>query len=251
MLSLQRREFLDEYFDYAPGQHLSLISPTGNGKTHLAYQLLDQAMRQNPSLSVMTLMPKPRDSATTAWAKSLRMKEIPEYPPRKRFWEDKPRGYVLWPQHDPSLDASSDRDQVAEKMRHCLNGQYWRGNSITFADDVHNLAVLHGLNPELETFWTAGRSSGSALWSANQKPSGTLNSGSVSSFSYNAPTHLFLGRDTDERNVKRFGEIGGVDPREIEGIVRGLKMYAIDGNNVSEVLYIDKRGPYLATILPW
>ena len=251
MLRLNREEFFSEFFDYRAGEHLSTIMPTGNGKTHLIYQASNTAMRQHPSLTYVSLMPKPRDPATTAWAKQLKLKEVPEWPPVHHWWQDKPRGYVLWPNHDPSLDAAADREQIAGAMRKCLNHQYWAGNSITFADDVHNLAVLHGLNPELETFWTAGRSSGAGLWSANQKPSGTLNSGSVSSFSYNAPVHLFLGRDTDERNVKRFGEIGGVDPREVEGIVRNLNLYNIDGNNVSEVLYLDKRGPYMATLYPW
>lgn len=251
MLRLTRDEFFGEYFDYKPGEHLSLIYPTRRGKTHLAYQALDSAMRQNPELTTASLMPKPRDPATTHFAQALNLREIHDWPPPGTLFRAKPRGYVLWPHHDPGLDADANREQIAGVMRKCLNQQYWRGNSITFADDVHNLAVLHGLNPELETFWTAGGSSGAGLWSANQKPSGTLNSGSVSSFSYNAPSHLFLGKDTDQRNVKRFSEIGGVDPREVEGVVSGLQLYHVDGNTISEVLYIDKRGPYLASILPW
>lgn len=252
MLRLTRSEFFDDYFDYRPGEHLSLIYPTRRGKTHLAYQALNSAMKQNPDLSTVSLMPKPRDPATTAWAERLDLKEVREFPPPKRwFWQHEPRGYVLWPAHNPDLEAAENRELIAGKLRKCLSSQYWRGNSVTFADDVHNLAILMGLNPELEEFWTAGGSSGAALWSANQKPSGTQHSGSVSSFSYNAPAHLFLGKDTDERNVKRFGEIGGVDPREVEGIVRNLQLFPIDGNTVTEVLYIDKRGPYMATILPW
>jgi len=208
-------------------------------------------MRQNPNLSVASLMPKPRDAATTDFARQLDLKETPDWPPKKRFWDATPRGYVLWPHHDPSLSAEADRAQVSEVMRRCMHQQYWRGNSITFADDIHVLAVLMGLNAECEEFWTAGRSSGAGLWSSNQKPSGTLNSGAVSSFSYNAPMHLFLGKDTDERNVRRFGEIGGIDPREVESVVRNLNLYTIDGNSVSEVLYVDRRGPYMTTLYPW
>lgn len=252
MLRLSRSEFFDEFFTYHPGEHLSLIYPTRRGKTHLAYQCLDSAMRQNKGISTVSLMPKPRDPATTSWAQRLNLKETPEWPPKKKWpWENDPRGYVLWPRHDRSLDATANREQVASRLRKCLSSQYWRGNSITFADDVHNLAVLMGLNPELEEFWTAGGSSGAGLWSANQKPSGTMNSGSVSSFSYNAPSHLFLGKDTDERNIKRFGEIGGVDPREVEGVVRNLPLWNIDGNTISSVLYVDKRGPYLCELLPY
>jgi hypothetical protein len=208
-------------------------------------------MKQNPQLQIASLMPKSTDDAASAWAKTLGLEEVHDWPPRKRWWRQTPNGFICWPEHDPGLDAQADRTMVGGILRKCMHQQYWAGNSITFADDIHVIAVLMGLNPECEQFWTAGRSSGAGLWSANQKPSGTLNSGSVSSFSYNAPTHLFLGRDTDERNIKRFGEIGGVDPREVEGVVRNLKLYRIGQNNVSEVLYIDKRGPYLCSILPW
>ena len=57
-LQLERQEFLDGYFDYRPGEHLSLIYPTQKGKTHLAYQLSDVAMRQNPGLDYVSMMPK-------------------------------------------------------------------------------------------------------------------------------------------------------------------------------------------------
>jgi hypothetical protein len=196
-------------------------------------------------------MPKSSDDAASEWATRLGLKETPDWPPRNRWWQEKPRGYICWPPHDPSLDAAADREQVGNILRRCMHQQYWSGDSITFADDIHVIAVLMSLNAECEQFWTAGRSSGAGLWSANQKPSGTLNSGSVSSFSYNAPSHLFLGRDTDERNIRRFSEIGGEDPRVIESIVRNLRLYQIDGNSISEVLYIDKRGPYLASLYPW
>lgn len=251
MLQLTREEFFDQYWDYNPGEHVSFLGPTRYGKTYLSYQCLDHAMAQNPQLTVASLMPKPRDPATTEWAGKLDLRETPDWPARKRLFESKPRGYVLWPKHDPSLSAEANREQIATVMRKCLHRQYWNGNSITFADDIHIAAVLMGLNPEMEQFWTAGGSNKAGLWSANQKPSGTLGSGSVSSFSYNAPTHLFLMKDNDERNVRRFGEIGGIDPHELEGIVRNLRMYPVNGNNVSEVLYLDRRGPYYATLLPW
>jgi hypothetical protein len=35
-----------------------------------------------------------------------------------------------------------------------------------------------------------------------------------------APTDLFLGRDNGERDVRRLGENGGVNPKEISSLVR-------------------------------
>jgi len=250
LLQLDRSEFLENYFDYRPGEHLSLIAPTQRGKTHLSYQLLQVAMRQNPDLSVVSLMPKPNSPATSAWARSLNLRETPEWPPRKKLFSGDPAGYVFWPRHRQDLTAEANRLQLAAKFRKCLATQYWRGKCIVFGDDVFLLAVLMGLNPELEEFWTAGSEGGAALWAANQKPSGTLGSGSVSSFSYNAPLHLFLGKDSDLRNVKRFGEISGVDPSEIAWQVKNLRLFKIGDKTISEWLYLDQRGPYRCLVGP-
>lgn len=249
-LQLDRQDFLDRFWDYRRGEHVSFIAPTQRGKTHLSYQLLASAMKQNPDLTVVSLMPKPNSPATVAWAKALNLRETPTWPPRRKLFAADPDGYVLWPRHRRDLGAVENRLQVGAELRKALKELYWRGDSICFADDVFVAAVLMDLNPDMEEWWTAGGEGGSGLWSANQKPSGTLGSGSVSSFSYNSPSHLFLGRDSDERNVKRFSEIGGVDPREVADIVRNLRLYRIGDKSISEQLYIDKRGPYMALIGP-
>lgn len=73
----------------------------------------------------------------------------------------------------------------------------------------------------------------------------------MSSFSYNAPMHLFLGKDTDARNTQRFAEIsGGVNPRELAETVQNLQLYRIGDKTISEVLYLDQRGPYRCLIGP-
>lgn len=258
LLSLSRDEFFgtDEsgdpgYFEYNPGEHAAWIYPTQKGKTHLAWQALAAAMRQYPELSPVTLMPKALSPSTARWARAMNFAETPEWPPRRRLLAARPGGHVVWPPHRKDVTAAEDRQAVARVLGKAMHQQFWSGSSITFADDLHLLAVLMGLNAECEQFWTAGGEGGSALWGANQKPSGTANSGAVSSYFYNSSTHLFLGRDTDERNQKRFGEIGGgLDPREIAGIVRRLKLYRIGKKTISEVLYIDTRGPYKCLIGP-
>lgn len=250
VLQLSRDEFFNDYFDYRPGEHCSWIYPTRRGKTQLAYQCAQVAMRQNPGLRFVSMMPKPRDEATVRWMAQLGLKETPSWPPQRWPWQEKPAGWVLWPRHDKQASTLDNAARIGGEMRRGLDAQYWDGNSITLADDVHVLAVLLGLNPECERHWTSGGSNNAGLWAPNQKPSGTQGSGSVSSFSYNSPVHLFLGRDTDERNIKRFGEIGGIEPREVESVVRGLRLYRIGENTISEVLYIDKRGPYMALIGP-
>lgn len=256
LLQLDRAEFFGDdggtgYFDYRPGEHASWVYPTQKGKSHLMWQTLGAAMKQNPQLSAVTLMPKALSPSTARWAESMGFEETPVWPPARRWFHVKPPGYTVWPPHRRDLGAAANRAQVADVLRDALHDRLWAGNGITVADDLHRMAVLMELNPECEELWTTGGEGGAALWGANQKPSGTLNSGAVSTFFYNSATHLFLGKDTDERNVKRFSEIGGgVDPREVADIVRGLRLYRIGDKTISQVLYVDTRGPYKCLIGP-
>jgi hypothetical protein len=246
-----REEFLTRKLDYRGGQHLGMWEPTEGGKTHLSYQMADVAMRQNPHLRFVSIMPKSRSPATRRWAAALDLKVIDSWPPP---WSmSKPRGYVLWPRHLTGVPVEAKRAHLTQVIRKCMNAQFGEGDSITLADDVYVQAVILGLNMDCEEFWTAGAEGKAGLWAPNQKPSGTIGGGSVSTFSYNSPTHLIFGNDTDERNQKRFSEIGGgIDPKMISSIVSNLRRFPVntpDGvKNISEKLYVDKRGPYLAVI---
>lgn len=253
LLQLNRPEFFDDdgYFRYENGEHAAWIYPTQKGKTHLAWQTMAAAKRQHPELTTVTFMPKPKSPSTARWARALSFAETPRWPPQRKLFTPKPPGYVLWPEHRKDLPAAENRALIGAEMRKALNALFWQGDCIAFADDLHLLAVLMDCNAECEQFWTAGAEGGAALWGANQKPSGTKDSGSVSSYFYNSPTHIFLGRDTDARNIRRFSEIGGgIDAGRIAEIVKNLRLYQIGPKTISEVLYIDTRGPYMCLIGP-
>lgn len=250
LLSLSRAEFLDSYWSYAKGQHVVAVGPTGNGKSWLMWQLLGETMRQHPDLSYVTLMPKPADPTTVQWSRSLDLRETPTWPPQKKLFAPKPAGYVLWPKHALGVPPAQRRQRVGDVLRAGLDDQYRRGNSVTLIDDAHSAAVMMGLNEYLEELLVNGRAGGAGAWLALQKPSGSQASGSVTSFAYSSATHLFLSRDNDERNVKRFGEIGGMDPKRVEGIVRSLRLYQVGEHTVSETLWINLSGPYMALIGP-
>lgn len=250
---LEREEFLARKWDPQPGEHVGLFEPTQGGKTHLAYQLLDVAIHRQPHLRIVSAMPKSRSPATRMWADRLGLKIIDRWPPPAGL--HKPPGYVFWPKHLKDASVADNRAHLSAQFRRMLAAQYQQGNSITLADDVYLLAVILGLNMDCEEFWTAGAEGGAALWAPNQKPSGTVGGGSVSSFSYNSPTHLFFGADTDARNQKRFTEIGGgIDPELVGSIVPHLGRFRIETpagvKNISEKLYIHKGGPWMAIIGP-
>jgi hypothetical protein len=244
---LDRESFLSDYWAWKPGEHVVFFEPTQQGKTYLMHQLLDRSMAEHPQLRTVTAVPKPRDPATRMWTEKLDMKVISDWPPPYTPF-GKPRAYALWPKHQKGVDREANKAHLQRIFRKMMSDQYWQGDSITVCDDVYLLAVLLELNDQLEEFLTAGGGMNASCWLAGQKPSGTVGGGHLTSFAYNAPTHLFLGHDPDERNVKRFSEIGGVDPKLVAGVVSNLRIHQVNGKNVSEKLYIHKGGPWMAVI---
>lgn len=255
MQELSRAEFYGwdgspGFWDYRDGEHAAWIYPTQKGKTHSIWQTIQATRKQRPWLRPVTLMPKALSPSTHRWGEALGFREVAEWPPLPRLGQ-KPPGYLVWPKHRKDLPVAEDRAQVAAVLRKALHDNFVKGKCILVADDLHLLSSTLGLNAELEEFWTAGAEGGAALWGANQKPSGTATGPGISTYFYSASTHFFLGRDTDERNVRRFAEIGGgIDPREIAHIVRNLKLYRIGDKTISQQLYIDARIPAKALIGP-
>jgi hypothetical protein len=251
LLELDRAEWLDSYFDYNPGEHVVIIEPTGGGKTFLAYQMLAEVMGRYPHLSVASLMPKPSDPSTVQWARTLNLRETPVWPPQRKLFQGRPAGHVLWPKHRMDLAPAERREEVGKVLRAGLDGQYKAGNAITLVDDAHSAATYMKLNDYIEETLVNGRAGGAAAWLALQKPSGTVNAGGITTYAYSSPTHYLFGKDTEERNLKRLSEMGGgIDSRRVEAIVRNLRLYRIGTHTVSQKLYIDKRGPYMALIGP-
>lgn len=249
-----RQEFIDHYWRYEPGEHAYFCEPTQQGKSYFINQLLAKTLPELEETRFVSLMPKPRDPATSYWAPRLGLKIIDRWPPPGSWPGRKPAGYVLWPRHLKKADVKANREHLAAVMRPALRDQYWKGNTLTFADDAHIVAVMLGLNDQLEEHLTAGSAMPAGLWLANQKPSGSAATGSLTSFAYSAPTHLVFGHDPDERNIHRFSQIGGVDPEMVAWTVRRLPVHQVQTpsgrKNISEKLYIHKGGPWMCIVGP-
>jgi hypothetical protein len=167
---LTRNEFLTDYFDYQPGEHLNVISPTGGGKSVLIGQCLGKVLEEYPELRTVSFMPKIADESTTRWKSTLGLKEIKDWPPRKSLFHPDPPGYVLWPPHDIN-DETANREHLAGVFKRAINAQYADGNTLTIVDDAYLIGVIYGMNQELDRHWIAGRSNRAGMWTSLQKPS--------------------------------------------------------------------------------
>jgi hypothetical protein len=250
LLRVDRQTFVRQYWDYNAGEHVALIQPTQGGKTHMAGDLLAELAGEIPATM---LVMKPRDSTPAAVTRRLGYREVDTWPPPRPWpWEERPPGYTLWPKQSLT-DIDADNAHLKKQFRKCLYDVYAHGDQIVLADEVYGLVAELGLATELTMLWTRGSGMGAGLWAATQKPSGTQHGGSIPTFMYNSSTHFFLGKDTNETNTKRLGEISGIDVRVVSDIVRTLPLHKITDDQgqphfISEQLYIDKRGPYMALV---
>lgn len=216
-----REEFLAEMWpvNYRAGHHVTLIAPTQNGKTFLAFQLLAHVQppkrpRWNPPV---VLVMKPRDREVERWTQALGYQRLYTWPPVRSPWKGTPPGYVLWPKH--TFDPDRDDATMYREFRKAILGRYKQGNSIIFADEILGLVDELRLGKEVRAVHTRGSGMGLGIWAATQKPS------HVGGWVYSQAEHLFLGNDPDKRNRDRFAEIGGVDPEVVKHYVAGLPRF--------------------------
>jgi energy-coupling factor transporter ATP-binding protein EcfA2 len=233
VVAMDRDDFARDYWDYRPGQHVTIIGPNGRGKTTLGLDLLKATT--TPKLQAYVLVSKPRDKTIDDYTVKLKYKRIETYPPDPQFFK-KFSGYMVRP-HQSLTDLEGDEKRLHDVFRATMRGCYASKKPvIVFADEVQELQSSLGLKKECEAFWKRGRSLDSGLWALAQR------SAHNSQDMYNAPEHLFLFSDPDKRNRQRFSEIGGIDPDLVMETVNGLTQY--------QALYIKRTGPHLCIVNP-
>ncbi len=235
LVSIDRDEFLADYWDYKAGQHVTILGPTDRGKSTLGFDLLGATATRE--MQAFVLVSKPRDETIDKYAAKLHFKTIQTYPPDQPFLKrNRPRGYMVRP-HQTLNDLKADDKQLHDVFQATMLDCYAsKEPRIVVADEVQELQNNLGLKRECEAYWKRGRSLKAGLWAFAQR------SAHNSQDMYNAPTHLFLFNDPDKRNRIRFSEIGGVDPDLVMECVNNLDTY--------QALYINRKGPWLCVVNP-
>lgn len=232
VLEIDRADFLENYFDYRSGQHLTILGPTDAGKSHLNFQLLGKAA--TPELPAFVLAPKPRDSTVDKWRKTLGFRLIRSFPPLwSPFKNNHPPGWVINPK--PTFDAEFDDWILGQEFGKAFAHGYQKGNRIIDSDEALSLMDV-GLWRWMRTIHTRGRSMGCGLWLNNQGPT------DIGRYAYRQAAHLFVANDPDEEARKRYDQIGGVDRHVVEDVTKALDRFWF--------LYIRREGRRMCVIGP-
>jgi hypothetical protein len=221
-------------FNPRPGEHWTIIGPTGCGKTWLAWQILKHTT--SPDHPGLVLLKKPRDPVTMHRARELDYRVERTWPPPS--WAGRPPGYVLHPKSsfDEEIDRPHKRDQFRAAMLDAYrrNPRRWPRGVALYLDDGFGASEILGLRQTMIELWTEARTSPLAFGTGFQKPT------HVPTWAYSQAEHLWLFHDPDRRNRERFAEIGGIDPDVVKSEVMGLPEF--------HALYICRKGPTACVI---
>jgi hypothetical protein len=217
IVTIPRDDFVSTFWDPLPGEHVTIVAPTGWGKSHLAFQLLDPVCTDQAPGVVLQM--KARDDTVTDFRKRAKFKVIRDWPPPPRVpGVSMPRGYIVAP--PVTFDPDIDHEVHWRAFRATMIGAMKRGKGIkVFADESADLQDIN-LGKTMDNFLRQARSLKAGFWSATQRPF------NAPMLSYGQATHLLLGNDSDRRSRQRLSEIGGIaDSKMVERVTLELPQY--------------------------
>lgn len=190
--------FYNEIFDWKQGEHVSVIGPTGQGKTTLCLALLPKREY------VVAFATKPEDEQTEdlGW-------------PIFRKWPIPVtiKKAILWPKFRGPEDFVEQQKTFLGAMLDIFK----RGAWTVYVDETWYFDNVLKLGKLLELYWLQARSLRISLVAGTQRPA------YVPLLMYDQATWLFFFKDNDERNLRRIGGIGWLDSKRIMATVASLE----------------------------
>jgi energy-coupling factor transporter ATP-binding protein EcfA2 len=190
------------------GEHISVIGPTGTGKTTLGLELIGARPDQ------VVVATKRQDDV---------LDKLPArgYAPIPRW----PRGGIdggrvlLWPRGGSTTAERYARQ--SERISEALEAIFDQGGWTVLVDEARVVAdpAYLGLRHQINELLIQGRTSRISMVLGFQRPAW------VPPEAYDQPSYLFIAADNDRKNVIRFKEIGGADGELVAETVKRLRKY--------------------------
>lgn len=210
--------------DWRQGEHVTLIGPTGLGKTELTVSMLDAYKNEAAGKYIVFLGTKRKDSTQD----ELKSKGYNIIKDARALEPQVATKYIVKPDWPSKVDDAEDikryhRDVFRSTIIRCIRQGGWT----IVCDELRYLAGFLGLSDELLVAWLQGRSEHVSVVSSTQRPR------YVPLEAYDQPTHLFFFRDSDHGNVRRVAELVSVHRGTVEVTVPNLPEH--------DVLYTNTR----------
>lgn len=221
---LGNRGFNDQWI-WRQGEHVTLVGPTGVGKTSLEVAIL-------PRRKFVLFLSTKRIDDTQDRLRHLGFKTIsnvhelhPEVTPRA----------ILRPPWPDNVSAKELLQLHSEVFREALMYVFRQGHWCVVMDEARYLTHDLGLSTEAQLLWLQGRSLKITVVAGTQRPR------FIPLEAYDQATHLFFWNDPDFSNVARVAELTGVNRNEVLDIVPNLNRYEmLYSNRVTRELVITK-----------
>lgn len=221
--------------DFRQGDHVTVIGPTGAGKTHIALQVAELRTY------VLFLACKRRDPLIA----DLRQRgyyetSVMEVP----YVDGKPvhTRVVYWPRFsakETKDDADREREMQSKAMRKAFAYAHKNGGWALVIDEGTWVCRDLKLQRVADAAWFQGRTDNVSVIMCAQRPAW------VGQYALSMADHLFLFQTAHKEDAKSLRDIAGVDGDTVRAIVQSL-----DRKN-HEVLYISPReGTMIRTTAP-
>ena len=181
-------------WDWQQGQHVTMIGPTGSGKTTMIRAILS---RRDYVVFAAT---KPKDS-TIDLLESEGFTVV-------RKWSPRFDRQVLWPKIERMGDLSVQRKEIGLMMEDA----YQQGGWTVVLDELRYVTDHLRLKQHVQLLLLQGRSLGVSVVSGSQRPR------HVPLEAYSQAQHLFLWQTSDRQDLRRIREFSG---RIAESTVQG------------------------------
>lgn len=223
--------FYTKFFEWHPGEHVTMIGPTGQGKTTAMLGILPKRKYR------AVLGTKPADDTLDDLVKRKGYVLMDRW--RAMDPEDFPHR-ILWP-NARDLDAVDTQKSI---FKDGLSRMFREGGWCVGADELGYLTDMLGLRKEIKLFLIQGRSLGISFISATQRPSW------VPLEVYSQATHLFMWRTTLPEDVQRLSNLNGtVDPKEIASYLARLEKFQFLYVNMRTGVMCRTRAPKIEDVI--